>query len=130
MSVAGWTGLFWGCVAFIAYTYAGYPLLLLALRALRRRALPGPGEATPFVSIVLTVRNEEANVGTKLANLLSLDYPAELMEIWVASDGSTDRTNAIVGSFGDPRVRLIEYEGGIGKAEAVNRTVPLTRGPV
>src|SRR5581483_9576110 len=75
-------------------------------------------------------RNEEAHVGKKLENILTLDYPADRMEVWVASDGSTDRTNEIVRGYRDPRVRLVEYSGGIGKAEAVNRTVPMTHGEV
>src|SRR5262249_18017950 len=122
-----WLWLFWLSAAFILYTYAGYPLCLVLMRALRRPARGAPGEETPFLSLLLTVRNEEENVGRKLDNLLALDYPADRLEIWVASDGSTDRTNEIVQSYRDPRVRLVEYDGGIGKAEAINRTVPLTR---
>src|SRR5437879_2329225 len=125
-----WSLLFWLATGFILYTYLGYPLCLLALRWLRRALPPrrrgewsGSLEAArgdadlPLLSVILTVRNEEANVGAKLDNLLGLDYPAGRMEIWVASDASTDRTNEIARGYADPRVRLVEYEGGIGKAE-------------
>src|SRR5262245_10856691 len=131
MSAFDWSLLFWLSAVFVLYTYAGYPLCLVVLRAFRRRRpAVSRGAVTPFLSVILTVRNEAAHVGAKLENLLALDYPADCMEVLVANDGSTDATAAIVGGFADPRVRLIEYEGGLGKSECVNRTVPLARGPV
>jgi cellulose synthase/poly-beta-1,6-N-acetylglucosamine synthase-like glycosyltransferase len=131
-----WQLLFWCGALFIVYAYVGYPLCLLAMRALRRperttREESDAGDADlPRVSIILTVRNEEANVGRKLDNLLALDFPADRMEIWVASDASADRTNEIVRGYRDPRVRLVEYAESQGKAVAVNRTVPLVTAPI
>jgi cellulose synthase/poly-beta-1,6-N-acetylglucosamine synthase-like glycosyltransferase len=131
MSLLDWPLLFWLSAVFVLYTYVGYPLCLIVLRAIRRPRPAGLAEAaTPFLSIILTIRNEAAHIGAKLENLLTLDYPADRFEILVASDGSTDRTPAIVRGFADPRVRLVEYFGGLGKSECVNRTVPLARGPV
>ena len=45
-------------------------------------------------------------IGRRVENLLELDYPAEKLELVVASDGSTDRTHEIVGVH-DGRVRLL-----------------------
>src|SRR5205085_8913560 len=88
------------------------------------------GGDTPFVSILVTVRNEAGPIRRKIQDLLAIDYPAERFEVLIASDASTDGTQAIVREFADPRVRLLDYAQRIGKAEAINRTVPLTRGEV
>ena len=80
----------------IGWTYVGFPAVVLA----RGRLRPRPhrtGAITPSVSIVIAARNEEASIGAKLDNLAALDYPAERLEVIVASDGSDDATNRIVG---------------------------------
>jgi cellulose synthase/poly-beta-1,6-N-acetylglucosamine synthase-like glycosyltransferase len=71
------------------------------------------------VSVLLAVHNGEQFIRKKLECLLELNYPAELMEILVVSDGSTDTTNAIVESFADRRVRLLQAPRG-GKPAALN----------
>lgn len=132
--MTAWHWLFWGAAAYVVYTYLGYPALLAVWRALRRPApyAPPSGSEAPLLSVIITCRNEEAAIGPKLDDLLAQDYPAERLEVWVASDQSTDRTNAIVREYAarDPRVRLVEYRENIGKAEAVNRTVPLVNGAI
>ncbi|WP_460583499.1 glycosyltransferase [Hymenobacter arcticus] len=55
-------------------------------------ALPTPA---PRVSILVAARNEEAALPRCLASLRALDYPAELVEILVGDDASTDRTRAV-----------------------------------
>src|SRR5262245_20811356 len=122
------TTLFWGGATFILYTYVGYPLALWVWRRVARPRPPRQEAAEPFVSIIVTVRNEEANVGRKLADLLAMDYPADRFEVLVASDASTDGTHAIVAACKDARVRLAAYPERVGKVEAINRTVPLARG--
>ena len=65
------TILFWGGATFILYTYVGYPLALWIWRRVARPRPPRQAAAEPFVSIIVTVRNEEANIGRKLADLLA-----------------------------------------------------------
>ncbi len=67
----------------------------------------------------------------RLSNLLALDYPPEHVEIVVASDASTDRTNEIVQEVAarEPRVRLIDCERG-GKVATQDRAVRETTGEV
>ncbi|MEX2107537.1 MAG: glycosyltransferase family 2 protein [Solirubrobacterales bacterium] len=86
--------LFWGAVALILYTHAGYPLVLRALIALRRRPplSPGSWEELPKVSLVIAAYDEEEVIADKVANALALDYPRELLQVIVASDGSADAT--------------------------------------
>src|SRR5262245_4794600 len=97
--------IFWVSAVFILYTYVGYPAALWLWRRLARPRPPQRGAETPCVSIVVTVRNEAANIRQKIEDLLALDYPADRLEILVASDASTDATHAIVASFTDARVR-------------------------
>jgi cellulose synthase/poly-beta-1,6-N-acetylglucosamine synthase-like glycosyltransferase len=86
--------VFWLCAALILYTHAGYPLALRGLLALRRRPTlePGAWEEPPRVSLIVAAFDEEEVIAAKVANALALDYPRELLEIVVASDGSTDAT--------------------------------------
>lgn len=131
MSLAFWA--FWVAAGYVLYTYFGYPLLLAAWRKLRPAAkAPAVPDQPLRVSVILTVRNEVESIRTKLQDLLAQDYPAELIEILVASDQSTDGTNRVVEEFAaaDPRVRLIAYEENIGKSVAINRTAPLCTGDI
>ena len=84
---------------------------------------------TPSVSIIIAAYNEEQNIGQKIANIQSLDYPVESIEILVASDGSTDATNQIVRETEDPRVRLLELPRR-GKAAALNDAVKACTGEI
>ena len=52
------------------------------------------------------------------------------MELIVASDGSTDRTDEIVRSFTDRGVVLNRVEGRKGKTEAQNQTVRIAKGDI
>src|SRR4051812_3072510 len=102
-------GLFWLSLAFVAYTYLGYPLVIgMWARSARRRA-PTPAPATaalPGVSIVIAARDEAARLPARIDNLLALDYPADLIEIIVASDGSTDAIDEALAPYRS-RVRLL-----------------------
>jgi cellulose synthase/poly-beta-1,6-N-acetylglucosamine synthase-like glycosyltransferase len=88
--------LFWVSAGLIVYTHVGYPLVLLALSGIRRRrelATPD-GASLPRVSLIVAAYDEEDVIEGKVANALALDYPRELLEVIVASDGSSDSTAA------------------------------------
>ena len=104
---------FWFSVTLILYAYIGYPLALFALARVRRRQVV-KGSATPAVSFIIAAHNEEQRIRDKILNTLAQDYPSELLEIIVASDCSTDRTDAIVGEFSS-RVRLVRAPERRGK---------------
>jgi cellulose synthase/poly-beta-1,6-N-acetylglucosamine synthase-like glycosyltransferase len=86
--------LFWASAGLIVYTHLGYPLVLRALLALRRRPTlePGTWEELPRVSLIVAAYDEEEVIEAKVANALALDYPRERLELIVASDGSADAT--------------------------------------
>jgi poly-beta-1,6-N-acetyl-D-glucosamine synthase len=113
---------------FCLYTVFGYPLLL---GWLSRRGRPMKRGYTPRrVSVILPVRNGERWIGRKLESLLALNYPADLVEILVISDGSTDGTEHIVeGLSGTRGLRLLKVAPG-GKALALNRGLEEAQGEI
>jgi cellulose synthase/poly-beta-1,6-N-acetylglucosamine synthase-like glycosyltransferase len=118
--------LFWASLGALGWTQVGYPVAAAALARLRARPVR-KRDFTPPVSVIVAAHNEEDVIERRLENLLALDYPAEQLELVVASDASTDRTNALVEA--EPRVRLLRCPRG-GKVAAQNQAVRETRGEV
>jgi poly-beta-1,6-N-acetyl-D-glucosamine synthase len=121
---------FWTSVAALAYTYAGYPAWLWLRSRFRARPVQA-AEYTPSISIVMVVHNEAGVLEAKLQNLLSLDYPAGLVEVVVVSDGSTDATNDILQRYvQDSRVRVVVTAESRGKAAGLNEAIAVARGEI
>jgi cellulose synthase/poly-beta-1,6-N-acetylglucosamine synthase-like glycosyltransferase len=114
----------------VFYSYAGYPLLVALLARLRRRPAPEPPSGHPSVSLLVAAYNEERVIAEKIENALALDWPRDRLEIVIASDGSTDRTNQIVESYADRGVRLIAITPNQGKMNALNTCVPQCTGDI
>jgi glycosyltransferase involved in cell wall biosynthesis len=118
--------LFWISGGLVVYVYFGYPLLLWLLPAFFRVSLRTKS-IEPSVSLLIAAYNEAAVIGAKIQNALALDYPAEQLEIVVASDGSTDATAQVVRSFAQGkalgRLRLLEFPENRGKMATLNDVV-------
>lgn len=121
--------IFWLTVFLIFYTYVGYSLVVLLLARFTRDTVERR-EIEPRITFLITAYNEEKNIAKKLINTLDLDYPKEKLEIIVASDGSTDRTDEIVNSFAGRGVRLVRVEGRAGKTETQNQAVRQATGDI
>jgi cellulose synthase/poly-beta-1,6-N-acetylglucosamine synthase-like glycosyltransferase len=79
----------------------------------------------------MVVRNEEQILEGKLGNLLGLDYPCDQWEIIVVSDGSTDRTEAILRDYAtSPRVQAIMNQLSQGKAAGLNDAIASAQGEI
>lgn len=120
---------FWTSVVALVYTYIGYPALIaffgtFAPRHVRRTELSLP------VTIIITAYNEERALTAKLENTFALDYPRELLEIIVASDCSTDRTDKIAASYASRGVILHRQPQRLGKTAAQNGAVEKARGEI
>ncbi len=86
--------------------------------------------ALPSVSALLCAYNYEQYVGRALRSALAQDYPAELLEIVVIDDGSTDSTAEIVRAIADEhsgRVRVV-HQNNAGYIAATNRGLAESRG--
>lgn len=123
------TIIFWLSAATILYAYAGYPLLLLVMSSWRGRVVQ-KAELTPTVTVIITAYNEERDLAAKLENTLALDYPKDKLEVIVASDCSTDRTDEIVGEFAAHGVRLHRQPQRLGKTAAQNAAVEQAVGEI
>src|SRR5688572_27591763 len=122
------TLIFVAAVVFILYVLFGYPLFL----ALLSRGPGSPIHKAPLkksVSVVMPVRNGALWISRKIENLLELDYPPELLEIIVVSDGSTDGTADIVRSCAGSDIKLIELPPG-GKAVALTAALTEASGDI
>jgi cellulose synthase/poly-beta-1,6-N-acetylglucosamine synthase-like glycosyltransferase len=112
--------------AVVIWVYAGYPLLL----SLLARSRPDPRERKPTyeaVTVIVAAHNEAEVIGAKVANLLSTRYPRSLVEIVVASDGSTDGTPEAARRAGAHRVLDLPR---VGKITALNAGVEAASGEV
>jgi cellulose synthase/poly-beta-1,6-N-acetylglucosamine synthase-like glycosyltransferase len=112
--------------AVVVWVYAGYPLLLLVLA----RSRPRPRERKPThqaVTVIVAAHNEGGVIGAKVANVLSTRYPRPLIEIVVASDGSTDGTLEAAHRAGAQQVLDLPR---VGKITALNAGVEAAGGEV
>lgn len=114
--------LFWVCLGCVCYAYLGYPLLVWCLaRVAGRRRQPPAGDAElPTVSLLIAAYNEEAEIEKRVQTALMMDYPADKLEIVIASDGSSDGTADIVRRYAHRGVRLLDYRQRRGKATVLN----------
>jgi cellulose synthase/poly-beta-1,6-N-acetylglucosamine synthase-like glycosyltransferase len=112
--------VFWIAVGFIAYTYAGYPVVVWLLSRMRAEETVDPAQLCdwPSATIVVAVHNEQHRVARKIANLRALDYEPGKLAIVFVSDGSTDGTNECIAR--EPDVTLLSYPQRCGKPYALN----------
>jgi hypothetical protein len=117
--------VFWVAAGLLVYTHVGYPLVLAAVtRGRTARATLAPAQL-PSVSLIVAAHDEEAVIAAKVANALALDYPRELLEVIVASDGSGDRTAELARDAGADVVLELPRAG---KVPAQNAAAERARG--
>jgi cellulose synthase/poly-beta-1,6-N-acetylglucosamine synthase-like glycosyltransferase len=118
--------IFWVAAGLIVYTHVGYPLALAVFARLRSpSAPPAPATELPSVSLIVAAHDEEAVIAGKVRDALALDYPRELLEVIVASDGSADATAARAEAAG---ADLVLDLGRAGKLETQNAAVDRSTG--
>lgn len=122
-------------ISFIAlgYVYGGYLIILKTLSwFMRRKKHSAMKEISkyPFITVLVTVYNEARVIESRIKNILECDYPKNCLEIIVASDGSTDNTDAIVLRFTDARVRLVRPDQRKGKSVTQNQALATAMGEI
>jgi cellulose synthase/poly-beta-1,6-N-acetylglucosamine synthase-like glycosyltransferase len=122
--------IFWIAVLVPVYAYAGYPLVLMALRLVIHRGVK-KHPIEPYVSLLIPAYNEGDVIDRKIDNSLALDYPADRLEIVVASDGSKDDTVQIAQNRADgDRIRVLAFAENRGKVPTLNASIPQLRGEI
>jgi cellulose synthase/poly-beta-1,6-N-acetylglucosamine synthase-like glycosyltransferase len=111
----------------VFYILVGYPLLLAMLPARGKPPIKKDLNYQPSVSLILSIFNGAAYVRAKLETIFALDYPRDLLQIIVVSDGSTDESEALVREYADRGVELY-VQPHWGKASAVNLALAHARG--
>jgi cellulose synthase/poly-beta-1,6-N-acetylglucosamine synthase-like glycosyltransferase len=114
--------LFWASVGALAWTHALYPAAALVAARVLPRPVAKSEDYLPSVAVIVAAYNEEDSIERRIANLRALDYPAELLEIIVTSDASSDRTEELAEAAG---VRVIRNPRG-GKVAAQDAAVRAT----
>lgn len=124
--------VFWITVALIFYVYIGYILAIFLLSLIIRNPVRVDEGYEPTVTLIITAYNEEKDIAKKLENTLDLDYPHRKLEILIASDGSTDRTDHIATEYGKQNevIKLLRVEGRVGKTETQNQAVQAAKGEI
>jgi cellulose synthase/poly-beta-1,6-N-acetylglucosamine synthase-like glycosyltransferase len=119
-------------LALFLYAYAGYPLVLWLIGALRRRpaATELREDEWPLVSISIAAYNEEAQIRELIKSLLAIEYPRDRLQILVTSDGSKDATDAIIAEYLDQGIELLRMPERGGKTKAENAASELLRGEI
>jgi len=127
MEIAFWVG-----IGLLAYTYAGYFVLVSLLGPLFRKRHRADDRHTPSVTLVVSLHNEERHIAQRLDNFEKLDYPPEKLEFLIGDDCSQDRTRAIIRErmARNPRIRLVEFNTHQGKTAVINQLVPQATGEI
>jgi len=127
MSVLATT--FWTAGALLVHTHVTYPLSLALIARLRRREEPvaSPAAVTPPVSLIIAAHDEASVIERRVRNALETEYPRELLEVIVTSDGSSDETVHLAQDAGADLVLDLSRRG---KVEAQNAAVDRARGEI
>jgi biofilm PGA synthesis N-glycosyltransferase PgaC len=115
--------LFWVSLAIVIYIYIGYFVLIWILSRFYPVTEYNTVTEFPNVSIIFSAYNEEKVIAVKVNNFLTLDYPDDKLEILIGSDGSTDKTNAILESVNDPQINVSVFQERHGKNWVLNELV-------
>ena len=111
-----------GMLLFLAYLYqVFYTLYGLAFcrRDRRKAARQTPAKPSRRYAALICARNEESVIGELISSLRAQDYPAELLDIYVLADNSTDATARVARQAGAIAFeRFNPYQ--VGKGYALN----------
>jgi cellulose synthase/poly-beta-1,6-N-acetylglucosamine synthase-like glycosyltransferase len=116
-------------VALGVYAFGVYPALVWLWSRARAPFVLAPEPAQwPAITILIVAYNEERRLRRTIDTALAVDYPPELLDILVVSDASSDGTDELVRTYGDPRVRLLRQPERRGKPAGENASGAHVRG--
>ncbi len=120
-----WAIIFWVSVFAILHSYLFYPLIItiLARRKKENTEVFDAGDNLPFVSIIMSVHNEESVISEKLRSIFHTTYPEEKIELLVGSDASTDQTDEKLHVYSNEHeaLRFFPFPERRGKPAVINK---------
>ena len=127
--------VFWCCIALVVYTYIGYGAVLFVILKVKkmffgkeaRPILPLNEDLLPDVTLMVCAYNEEEVVDEKMQNIRQLNYPKDKLCVMWVTDGSTDRTNELLGNYSE--VKLVFSPERKGKAMAMQHGLRENKAP-
>jgi cellulose synthase/poly-beta-1,6-N-acetylglucosamine synthase-like glycosyltransferase len=129
--------VFFLLIFLVFYAYLGYGLLLYLLvkikKALFKNNQDTEVQYLPEVVFIVAAYNEEAYIEAKIKNCLSFDYPSDKIAFWFVTDGSNDRTPALVEQYPTlpgQTVKLFHSPERKGKIAAVERVMAFVKAPI
>ncbi|MGV3754514.1 MAG: glycosyltransferase [Verrucomicrobiota bacterium] len=125
--------IFWLSAAVLFFAFAGYALLIECWRqCVKREGTDSFPDLRCRVTVVLVVANEGKRVVARIENLFASQMAADLLEVVVVSDGSTDDTVPLVQKMAqtENRLKLVEIRERLGKANGLNQGVAAAQGDI
>ena len=119
---------FWIAIWLVLYAYVLYPMIVWVIFLLKFKQDKDTNNQTavlPSVTLLVAAYNEADCLEEKLINSIAIDYPADQLQIWVVTDGSTDESVSIVGKFS--RIQLFHQTERRGKIQAIQRVMELVQ---
>jgi cellulose synthase/poly-beta-1,6-N-acetylglucosamine synthase-like glycosyltransferase len=121
------TLIFWASIFLLAHSYLLYPGILQIIARKKKLNSPfyKPDDELPFISIVMSVHNEEDVIAKKIKSIYHTDYPLNKLEVLIGSDASTDGTNRVCNIYEKnySNFRFFPFIERQGKPSVINKLV-------
>ena len=99
MTMTLWCILIFMLILILYHHAIYYPIMLWLAKQKTIKDPTYPMTVWPKIAIIISAYNEEKYIIEKLNNILQLDYPAEQLSVYIANDGSMDRTFELIQSM-------------------------------
>lgn len=125
----------WMGILLPVYSYVVFPALIVICAYLKARLFRSPSRASvmaldvPDVAVVVAAYNEERDIDKLLVSFRSLSYAGRL-RLYVGSDGSTDKTAAILNGAKLDNEMVFAYPTNRGKAAVLNDLLSIVQEPL
>ncbi len=111
----------------LCYVFVGYPAIVFLFHDRAPRDTSGPRQ---MVTVLVPAHNEQELIAQKVANCLDQSYPAELLEVIVVDDASSDETVARLSQVRCSQLTIVKRQERGGKSLAIADGIQAARGEV
>lgn len=125
--------LFWILISFGVFLGFFYLLLIVSYCYgwIKTKETKLQEDASTFVSVIISVRNEEKNISICINNILAQTYASDKFEIIVIDDHSDDTTFSILKKYSEkyPHLKCIQLSDNVfGKKQAIKKAIEISKG--